>query len=296
MKKKVLRISLMAISFIIILSIYNIVNANEINSVNIVIKISDDGVAHVYEEWQVTTDEGTELKHSFKNMDKMQIINFKVKDEDDSEFAIENNWNSNKDIESKKQKCGMKKSSDEVDLFWGIGEYGSKAYFLEYDITNFVTNLSDGNQMIKIEFFQKDREEIKHLGINMASEDLLFNDIAEVWGYGYKKGLCQINAVGEIYYSSLGKLETGDSVGIIAKFDAESFQNVNTKLNRDFNYYYKDTIGETNSNLVSDKKDVVLILICIFAGLIVFIILTIINKDNRKNKIEKTTKNSNPNR
>ena len=34
MKKKVLRISLMAISFIIILSIYNIVNANEINSVN----------------------------------------------------------------------------------------------------------------------------------------------------------------------------------------------------------------------------------------------------------------------
>ena len=281
MKKKILKISFIAISFIFIFSIWQIVNANEINSVNIVINVSEDGVAHVSEEWQASLDEGTELKHSFKNMEEMKITDFKVKDENDNEFTFENNWNSNLDLESKKQKCGIKNLSNGIELLWGIGEYGSKAYFLEYDITNFIADLSDGNQMIKCEFFQKDREEIRHLGINIASSDILFNDITEVWGYGYNKGMCQVNAIGEIYFTSLGKLESGDAVGIIARFDSGSFPSVTTKLNHNFNFYYDETFSEKNS-LVTNKNDVVIILICVLVGLIIFVILTIIMRDKKK--------------
>lgn len=283
MNKRLLKIFLMAISFIIIFSIYNIVNANEIDSVNIVIKLSEDGIGHVSEEWQATLDEGTELTHSFKNLGKSQITNFKVKDENDNSFILENNWNSSLDLESKKNKCGIKTTSSGVDLFWGIGEYGSKAYFLEYDITNFVVDLTDGNQMLNFEFFQKDREEIRHVGINIVSTELLFNEVGEVWGYGYDTGFCQINAIGEIYFSSLGKLETGEAVAIIARFDSGSFPEVTTKLDHSFEYYYNDIFGASN-DIVSNKNIVLIILICIFAGLVIFIILTAILKDKKSKR------------
>ena len=283
MSKKILKISLVTIFFIIILCIYNVVNANEIDSVNIVIDLSEDGIAHVQEEWQATLDEGSELKHSFKNLGKSQIINFKVKDENDNEYTLDNNWNSNLDLEAKKNKCGMKSTGSGVDLFWGIGEYASNAYFLEYDITNFVVDLSDGNQMINFEFFQKDREEIRHVGINILSSEILFKDIAEVWGYGYDNGLCQINAIGELYFSSLGKLEPQEAVGIIARFDSGSFPKVTTKLDHDFNFYYREIFGGEDI-LVGNKKIILLILIYIFVGLIIFIILLAIGKDKKPKK------------
>lgn len=283
MSKRILKISLITFLFIIVLCIYNVVNANEIDSVNIVIEITEDGIAHVQEEWQATLDEGSELKHSFNNLGKSQIINFKVKDEHDNEFTLDNNWNSNLDLESKKNKCGMKTTASGVDLFWGIGEYASNAYFLEYDITNFVVDLPDGNQMINFEFFQKNREEIRHVGINILSSEILFKDIAEVWGYGYDNGLCQINAIGEIYFSSLGKLEPQESVQIIARFDSGSFPNVTTKLDHNFDFYYREIFGGEDI-LVGNKKVVLLVLISIFTGLIIFIILLAISNGKKPNK------------
>ena len=78
-----------------------------------------------------------------------------VKNENDEVFSYESNWPTEDNLELKKNKYTIKNSLNGTELCWGIGEYSSNAaYFLEYDITNFVTNLSDGNQMINFEFFQ----------------------------------------------------------------------------------------------------------------------------------------------
>ena len=59
MKKTIIKILFCTIAFIMILAIKNMVKANTIDSVNIVINLSQDGVGHVSEEWQTSLDEGT---------------------------------------------------------------------------------------------------------------------------------------------------------------------------------------------------------------------------------------------
>ena len=282
--KKELKIFLLIIFFSVIFGIYNYVSANSLDSVNIVIMVSEDGVGHVSEEWTVTSEEGSELSHSFKNLGEAQITNFKVKDENNNIYTFVNNWNFEDDLEAKKYKCGIKNSSNGLELCWGISEYSSNAaYFLEYDIINFVTNLSDGNQMINFEFFQKNREEIRHVGINIVSEEVLFEGIAEVWGYGYEKAMCSINTVGEVYFSSLGKLESKEGVGILVRFDSGTFPNVTKTIDHGINYYYESLI-KGKDEITNNKKTILLILIFIIVGLIVFIIITALSTDKTKNR------------
>ena len=289
MKKTFLKILFCTIAFIMILAIKNMVKANTIDSVNIVINLSQDGVGHVSEEWQTSLDEGTEIKHSFKNLGDCKISNFKVVDEFGNNFTEEKNWKSNDNIEINKQKCAMVNTTDGVDLYWGIGQYGSNAYFLEYDITNFVSNLKDQNQMIYFEFFQKGREEIRHVGINIASEDTLFTNIAEVWGYGSDNGLYQINAIGEIYYSSLGKLETNESVIMLVRFNPNTFTNITNSINHDISYYEKK-VDKKDTGILTNKGIILALLIFILAGIAIFIFLNIRKKET--NKTRKKCKNS----
>lgn len=284
MKKTFIKILFFTIGFIMILAFKNIVSANTIDSVNIVINLSQDGVGHVSEEWQASLDEGTELKHSFKNLGDCKISNFKVVDEFGNTFTEEKNWKSNDNIEINKQKCAIVNTTDGADLYWGIGQYGSNAYFLEYDITNFISNLKDQNQMIYFEFFQKGREEIRHVCINIASEDIIFTNVADVWGDGSDDGLYQINAIGEIYYSSLGKLETNEAVIMLVRFNPNTFTNVTNIINHDINYYEKKVEKEKNE-ILSNKGVIVVLLIFILAGIAIFIFLNF-----RKKEVNKTRK------
>ena len=283
MKKTIIKILFCIIGFFIIFAIYNIVNANTIDSVNIVITLSEDGTGHVSEEWQTSLEEGTELKHSFRNLGDCEIKNFKVVDEYNNAFNLENNWKSNSDIETNKQKCAIVNTSDGVDLYWGIGQYGSNVYFLEYDITNFVSNLKDQNQIIYFEFFQNGREEIKHVGINISAEDVLFTDIADVWGCGNDNGLYQINAVGEIYYSSLGKLESDESVKMLVRLNSNTLPNITNHIDHEIDYY-KKKINKKTHEILENKGVILGLLIFILVGILIFVFLIALKKGKNKTR------------
>ena len=45
-----------------------------------------------------------------------------------------NNWDTNYSFQMKAYKSGIKKAHNEVELCWGISQYGNRKYMLKYNI------------------------------------------------------------------------------------------------------------------------------------------------------------------
>lgn len=81
-------------SFFIIISSFSITNfaeTNRIREITITINIKEDGTAIVTEVWKADIFSGTELYHSFENLDKNIISNFVVY-EDGIKYKKREEW------------------------------------------------------------------------------------------------------------------------------------------------------------------------------------------------------------
>lgn len=82
------------LSFLIIIFNFNIINfakTNTIKEVKITIDIKDDGTAQVTELWKTDICLGTELYHSFENLEENAITNFCVY-EDGIKYKQKKEW------------------------------------------------------------------------------------------------------------------------------------------------------------------------------------------------------------
>lgn len=141
MKKFILSFILMMLGFT------SVVNANSINSITMNIYIDESGDANVTEIWDCVANEGTEFCHPYHDLIESKIKNLQVKDEYGILYTTVPSWNVEDSFENKKYKCGISKISNDFELHWGISEYGSKVYVLNYEIDDLVINLMD-SQMV----------------------------------------------------------------------------------------------------------------------------------------------------
>lgn len=235
MNFKYLKLVLISVVFILILGFKTQVQANSINSIDMDIFIDDYGNANVTEVWNCRTNEGTESYHPYYNLGNSIITNLTVSDRTQSYTTLER-WNTSGSLSSKAYKCGINKISNGVELCWGISNYGNNTYTVKYNISNFVSELTD-SQMVYWTLIPYDFSvPIGSVKIKIHSNSY-FEDTIDVWGYGNYGGLCYVNN-GSIYMDSDGKLGTSEYMTILAKFPPERFQTSN-KLNRDFNSYFQ---------------------------------------------------------
>ena len=233
MKKKVLRIILFFLLFILVSCINNTVHANTIDKIYMDIYIDKNGNAEVTEKWVCSTNEGTEAYHPYYNLGESQITNLRVSDEKRT-YTTLTIWNTSGTLSSKAYKCGINKIKNGVELCWGISEYGTNEYTVKYNILNFVAQLKDCQMiywtLIPYEF----SDEIGNAQITIHS-DTYFEDTIDVWGYGNYGGLCYVNN-GNIYMASDGNLKKSEYMTILVKLPDGTFSTRNN-LNKDFNYY-----------------------------------------------------------
>ncbi len=212
MKNKVIKIILVFLLFILVNCIYNSVQANTINSINMDIYIDKNGNAEVTEQWNCKTSEGTEAYHPYYNLGESEITNLRVYD-DKKEYTTLNKWNTSASFSSKAYKCGINKIENGIELCWGISEYGSRVYTVKYNISNFVSQLKDSQMiywtLIPYEFSTA----IGDVQIVIHS-DTYFEDTIDVWGYGNYGGLCYVNN-GNIYMASDGKVKQSEYMTIL---------------------------------------------------------------------------------
>ena len=138
------------IKAVIILSIFMTMalginaNASVLNRIDMEINIDETGNASVREIWNCEVDGGDEASRVFTSLNLAEIENFTVKDETGLEYIPISNWNSSDNRLDKFTKCAIaKKMNGDATLYWGLGNYGARAYILQYDIKNFVSNCTD---------------------------------------------------------------------------------------------------------------------------------------------------------
>ena len=235
MKSKNLKIIIFLITLLAIIGVTKGVKANSINSLDMDIYIDNNGNAEFTEIWQVNTNKGTEVYHPYYNLGNSTISNLRVYDKNRT-YTTLNSWNTSGSLSSKAYQCGINRISNGVELCWGISEYGSNTYTVKYNISNFVSELTDC-QMIYWNLIPYDFSETIGSSKIRIHADKHFADTIDVWGYGKYGALCYVSN-GAIYMDTEGnKIKSSEYMTLLAKFPKETF-NTSNFLDYDFNYYY----------------------------------------------------------
>ena len=233
--KKFLRITLIFLFVLIVYGLCKNVEANSIKSITMDIFVNNDGTANVTETWNCSTSQGTESYHPYYNLGNSKIENLTVSD-NGTKYTTLSSWSTSGTLDSKAEKCGLNKISNGVEICWGITSYGKHQYVVKYDITNFISELTDSQMiywtLIPYEFSNT----IGDVDIKIHS-DFKIEDTIDVWGYGNYGGLAYVDD-GSIYMKSDGRLETSEYMTILVKFPSNTFLASN-KLDHDFEYYFK---------------------------------------------------------
>ena len=238
MKNKILKLILISALIMIIFSLKNTVYANSISSIDMDIYVDNDGNAEVTESWNCNTTSGTEGYHPYYNLGNSKITNLRVSDLTTT-YTNKGSWDTEDSMSEKAYKCGINNIYNGVELCWGISKYGSNIYTVKYNITNFVSELTDSQMMYWTLIPYDFSTSIGKIKIKIHA-DKPFAKTIDVWGYGKYGALCYVDENdGAIYMDTEGKnLAKEEYMTILAKFPKETF-NTSNNLNNDFNYYYE---------------------------------------------------------
>lgn len=287
--KKVLKIFTIFVFALIIITIGKHSEANTINKISMDIAIDDYGTATINETWSCYVNEGTEVYRPYYNLGNSQITMLSVTD-GSTQYTKLDTWKTSGTLESKAGKFGINKISNGVELCWGMNNYGAHTYKVKYQITNFVSELTDAQMiywtLIPYDFSTPIRDVYIKIHTNFK-----ISDTTDVWGYGdYGAPAYVYN--GYIEMVSNGTLQTNEYMTILVKFPLGTFNTTN-KLSNDFDYYYQ-MAEEGTTKYVNDSNTsksigsiiatiVTILFDIIFFGFFAFVFLGMIMSNNKFN-------------
>lgn len=117
----------------------------KINSIEIDVRLNDDGSATIQQLWDVETYKGTEMFIVMSRMGDMELKNFRVEDENGTVYTFVPEWNTKASLEEKAFKNGILKTKDGFEMCWGKSSYGSHRYKVSYQLTNLVKSYPDSD-------------------------------------------------------------------------------------------------------------------------------------------------------
>ena len=291
--KKVFKILFFALLAYALFTLGKTVSANSINRISMDIFVDSNGNANVTETWNCYSNQSTEIYHPYYNLGNSEITNLSVS-MDSTQFETLSSWDTSASFDEKAYKAGINRVSNGVELCWGISEYGTNTYRVNYTVTNFVSNLTD-SQMIYWTLIPYDfSDSIGQVFINISS-DLYFPSSIDVWGYGNEGGTAYVDN-GTITMTSEGTLNRNEYMTILVKLPSGTF-NTKNNLNQNFEYYYNLAEEGVNRNGTVESTVISILPFIIFIIIMVFAIVTSklgssqeqrLNFENNGNKLPKT--------
>lgn len=262
--------------------------ATSIDDINIDVYIDENGDAYVTETWKTSLDEGTECYRTFSKLGNSEILDFQVSDESERKYQIISDWNTNGSFDYKSYKCGIKETSNGVELCWGISQYGNKIYTLKYKINKLVTQYTDC-QGIYFNFL-KLNQDVNEVVIKIHCNNNLSVENSKIWSYGYKGTINFEN--GDIVLDSKGKLSKSQYMVGLIKFENNIFS-TNNKSDLSFEDVKKSAKSDIRI-LVNVILTIISILLNPFTIFIIVILISIIKGANKKTIVEKSVSAEEP--
>ena len=223
--KKGLKILVFVFMFLIGIN----VKANSINSIDMDIYIDKSGNAHITEVWDANLSSGTEGYHPYYNLGNSIIKMNSVRDDLGNDYILEEYWDIDRSKESKAKKFGIYKTGNEVDLCWGITEYGKRRYEIKYTVENFIYNTEDGYQVLYWQLIPYELSSKPNKVYIKVYADQEFEDTLDVWGYGNKGGTAYVyDGYIEMQPNEEHGLDSNEYMTLLVKFPENYFDTENS--------------------------------------------------------------------
>ena len=215
------------------------VYANSINDIDIDVYIDKNGDANVTETWKEWLNEGTEGYKEYKNLGNSEISDFQVFDDTGKEYQYQDQWLTSESFENKAYKCGINKYGNEIELCWGISNYGYRTYVLKYKISNIVQQYTD-TQGIYFNFLNMDLL-IYNAKITIHSDFPFSLENSRIWAFGTEG---EINFIdGNIVFSATNLMPGSDYMVVMTRFQSNIFNTTNN-INESFDQIYDDAMKD----------------------------------------------------
>lgn len=288
MKNKMIKRIILCAFILMFYVLTNKVQANSIEKIEMDIDLDENGDATVIETWQANLTQGTEGYRPFFKLQDSKILDFSVTDESERKYQIISDWNTNESFDYKSYKCGIKETSNGVELCWGISQYGNKIYTLKYKINKLVTQYTDC-QGIYFNFL-KLNQDVNEVVIKIHCNNNLSVENSKIWSYGYKGTINFEN--GDIVLDSKGKLSKSQYMVGLIKFENNIFS-TNNKSDLSFKDVKKSAKSDIRI-LVNVILTIISILLNPFTIFIIVILISIIKGANKKTIVEKSVSAEEP--
>ena len=288
MKNKMIKRIVMCAIILMFYVFINKVQANSIEKIEMDIDLDENGDATVIETWQANLTQGTEGYRPFFKLQDSKILDFSVTDESERKYQTISDWNTNGSFDYKSYKCGIKETSNGVELCWGISQYGNKIYTLKYKINKLVTQYTDC-QGIYFNFL-KLNQDVNKVVIKIHCNNNLSVENSKIWSYGYKGTINFEN--GDIVLDSKGKLSKSQYMVGLIKFENNIFS-TNNKSNLSFEDVKKSAKSDMRI-FVNVILTIISILLNPFTIFIIVILISIIKGANKKTIVEKSVSAEEP--
>lgn len=282
-KKIILGLLLIVIPFIK-------VSANSISKIDMDIYVDKDGNATITETWDAYVSQGTEGYHPYFNIgnSSIEVLSASM---DGEPYTVDYYWDVDRGLSEKAYKAGIYKTGNEVDVCYGLTNYGDHKYEVKYRINKFVANLEDADMIYWTLLPHDFSVEPQNVYIKIYS-DFRYEDTLDVWGYGKKGAPCYVYD-GYVEMTTDGKqLDSDEYLTILVKFPKDTF-NKNNVIEGDFDHYLKMAEDGAQKYKQEKIKDIFYIIIGMLFSfgpwILITVLATIFGKNAGQNYYNKCT-------
>lgn len=157
-----------------------------IRSIDVHVLLQEDGAADITQVWDVTVTEGTEYYIPQTNLGDMRIEDLRVSDERGRQYIFEEEWDLDRSLEEKADRCGLNKTKDGVEICWGVGSYGDHVFTVKYRLTNLVKAYSDFDGFNSRFVNDQLSSPVDRATVRIEKQGHLFaEDEVNLWGFGF---------------------------------------------------------------------------------------------------------------
>ena len=233
-----------------------VVDASSIDSIDMDIYVRENGDAVITETWDVNADieygdNGkvfSEWYHPYYNLGNSIISDLSVSMDGDM-FTTIGNWDINDSFNDKAYKAGIYNNGNEVDVCFGISEYGDHEYVIRYTISNFVSSLNDYDMVYWTLYPYNFGYETGNVEIVLYS-DFEYGDDILFYTFGKGDNSNKLED-GKIIIDSNGSVSSEEYITLLVGFPKGLFNSSNI-LDNNFEYYY-DMAMEGESSYYEDS-------------------------------------------
>lgn len=261
---------------------------NKIDRIDISVLVKNDGGATIEEVWNTTVDSGSQFAKNFEQLNYSSITKFEVKDETGDKYTYIKTWDESASrLDKFTSNSYRTRMNGDTTLYWGLGNYGQRAYILEYDVDNFICDSKDG-QLSYFTFIAPSSLYPSNITLNIEFEKDI--DLSKL-----KYSIYGLTASNEIIDNKTIRLTSkpysvnGNSyLSTLMKFDAETFD-CDTTINKSYDDIALECDTKSGLNVqirTTSLKEIIIVgAILLLLGLIIYYIVSeIIIRKRAKNE------------